>query len=278
MPSTRSAIAKTGSTVSKKKSTTKAKPAVEKESADGSKKAEENVKQRKGAEDTVDSLEDQMVELAARKKVLVEKAKCQEVIDAAIARMDRLNSGQSEETLDPVAKGDGKSRKRKREEVEDSDSGVDSEESESSDSGLSLGSDESSDDESSEDKSAKKHKRRDKKQQGKKLRVSHVLSHWRREAKALGDCDGRMEMRRLLRLLRRQKKGISTKDLKAFVEELQLVYIKSTQCGVTAERFRINRSSGFSRGGALDMKEVREAVKQTTPTRTEAVPKTPEER
>lgn len=164
----------------------------------------------------------------------------------------------------------------------DSDEGEDSDESEESGSQDSIGGDDSSDSVDSEEwarqrrKKAKKAAKKDKKpsRKGKKADLSstvrQALKHWRREAKLLGDLD-KMEMRRVLRLLRKQRHTVSREAVESFLEELHFMWVRATAGFEVAERFKINQADDSEVG--VDMKAFALATKQVSVAISLRVPK-----
>lgn len=248
----------------------KAAPAAEEES-------EVDEEQADGAEENVLTLPDDLVELRKLQEALNGKRellKAAQRSEARIAKerakLDRLTSGESfsAEKRAKSAKRQKKSSKRSRKESSSSESGLDSAVSDDDASETSLNmSDEESGSSDSDTDAMPLGKRRKTGKGSRKLDVGSVLSHWRHVAKTLSqDKRAKGEIKSKLRLLYVLRKNITAKGLAAFVEELQFVFIRCTESVVTAERFKINRASSFSTGGALDMKELRAAVRQTAPT------------
>ena len=149
-----------------------------------------------------------------------------------------------------------------------SDEGEDSDESEESGSQDSLGDDDDSSDSDDAEEWARLRRKKAKKdnkpsRKGKKadlsFTVKQALKHWRREAKLLGDLD-KMEMRRVLRLLRRQRHTVSREAVEGFLEELHFMWVRATAGFEVAERFKINQANDSEVG--VDMKAFALATKQ----------------
>ena len=187
-------------------------------------------------------------------------AKQEAIIKEAMDKVEVLSSGGIvSPTVKEVQSVVKPGKKRKTAKVWKSSS---EDESNSSEDGsqLSLGTEVESSDSESDGEPKKKEKR----SSGVPLTAKATLYHWRKQAKTLST-DGKVEMRGLLRVLKIQKKTINQVDLKAFAFELLLMYVKHTDGPIVAERYRINETSGHGQDGAIDMKKLRTAQKQSVP-------------
>jgi hypothetical protein len=216
----------------------------------------------------LDGLQQLQDALNAKRK-LVEASRLSELkVQRELDKREKMQQAGESSSTDKRAKRSKHSRKsakRSKRSSSSSESGLDSDVSEDDASETSLNVSDDDSEDSASDSSVASKKRKRSKGSPRKLDVGSVLSHWRHVAKTLNhDKRSKGEIKSSLRLLYVLRKRIAQKPLKAFVEEMQLVYIRSTESVITAERFKINRASTFSTGGALDMKEVRAAARQTT--------------
>jgi hypothetical protein len=198
--------------------------------------------------ETVHSLKRKLAALEEKQKYEAKRAKIEASVRKATQRLDDFHNGTVvTKSSKKVLPKETKAEKVKA--VVESD-GLDSDDSEDSSSGISLGVSEDDEAVTVEDKPAK----------GKTLSVTKVLNYWRREAKMLSTA-GKAALRRVLRLLHRQKLTVSDKDLQFYVDEMQDVWIQFTQHDGTMERYRNNRSDATA-SGAVDQKKLRAAVRQ----------------
>ena len=192
-------------------------------------------------------------------------AKQEAIVKDAMEKIAALSSGgiaapSAKEVKSAVKTG------KKRKTCAEVKSSSSEDESDSSDDGsqLSLGSEVESSESDVEPKKKKRRSSGSSNASGVPLTAKATLYHWRRQAKTLST-DGKVEMRGLLRVLKMQKRTINQVDLKAFAFELLLMYVKHTDGPVVAERYRINEASGHGQDGAIDMKKLRTAQKQSAP-------------